>query len=420
MQIRRAYRLLLPLLAVLASASCQKHEAQEPSTCARVPILFNCNPVSVTTKAGDTYVSNSSLQLHENDYFYVYAWNTGASYLSAAPGVPSFFNPALKVQFVRNDNQGSYNTYNTATLREPLDQYWPQGATPYDYSFIAYYPYHESSSTYGISTPDFSTPPAGNVAMIPFVAKTDAPGDPAVNKMVDFCVSDIANDQVYGHTTSPDPGTVDLTFRHMLTLVQIKFVKSRDVSSDTVIELLDAKLENINTEGDLTVAYTPPVSPGQDVMGTTSFHWINVDTPESYEITVNGVDPSYDSGTGIATDPITLGYTQTVATGDIFLMIPQYLWPYGHANRQRIHFWWRVDGGEVQETDDTYLSESKKAIGSDDSSGIAEWRINQMVTYTVVIRTAALEFGTNDDPEVTVDIAPWPTEDVDGYIQIID
>lgn len=376
--------------------------------------------MSVTTKAGDTYVSNSSLQLHANDYFYVYAWNTGSSYLSDAPGEPSFFNPALKVQFVNNDNQGSNNTYGTSALRDPLDQYWPQGATPYDYSFIAYYPYDESSSTYGISTPNFLTPPDGKVAEISFVAKTDAVGDIAVDNMVDFCVSDVANDQVYGHTTSTYPGTVDLTFHHMLTLVQVKFVKSRDVPAGTEIQLLDARLENIRTEGDLTVAYTPPAEPGEDVMGSTAFHWYDVDTPQSYEITIGGVDPSYDAGTGTATDPITLGYDQALQTSDIFLMIPQYLWPYGHANRQFIHFWWRVGEEAVQETADVYLSESKKAIGSDDSSGISEWRINQMVTYTVVIRTAALEFGTENGSELTVDIAPWPTEDVNGYVQIID
>lgn len=416
----RAYRLLL--IAVLAAVSCQTHETREDLSGTRAPLLFNCSPVSVTTKAGDTYVSNSNLQLRTGKYFYVYGWNTGASYLSDAPGTPSFFNPALKVQYSNNDNQGSNNTYNTSALRQPLDQYWPQGATPYDYSFFAYYPYPEDDdpATYGISTPDFVDPGAGKIAKIPFVAKKDAGATLAVDKMVDFCVSDIANDQVYGHTTSTYPGTVDLTFRHMLTLVQIKFVKSRDVSSDTVIELLDARLENINTEGDLTVAYNPPAEPGQDVMGTTSFHWIDVDTPESYEITIGGVDPSYDSGTGTATNPIPLGYNQALTTSDIFLMIPQYLWPYGHANRQLIHFWWRVDGGAVQETEDTYLSESKKAIGSDDSSGISEWRINQMVTYTVVIRTAALEFGTSTDPELTVDIAPWPVEDVNGYVQIID
>lgn len=414
----RAYRLLL--IAVLAAASCQTHETQEELSGTRAPLLFNCNPVSVTTKAGNTYVSNSSLQLRQYEYFNVYGWNTGASYLSDDPGVPSFFNPALTVQFVNNNNQGSNNTYDHSALRNSLDQYWPQGSTPYDYSFFAYYPYDDDPAEYGISTPDFLTPPDGKIASIPFVAKKDAPGNNAVDKMVDFCVTDIANDQVYGHTTSPYPGTVDLTFRHMLTLVQIKFVKSRDVSSDTVIELLDARLENINTEGDLTIAYTPPAEPGEDVLGTTSFHWLNVDTPESYEITIGGVDPSYNESTGVATDPITLGYNQALSTSDIFLMIPQYLWPYGNANRQLIHFWWRVDGGAVQETEDTYLSESKKAIGSDDSSGISEWRINQMVTYTVVIRTAALEFGTADEPEVTVDIAPWPGEDVNGYVQIID
>ena len=415
----RAYRLLIPLLALLASASCSKDEGQEASG-KRVPILFSCSPVSVDTRAGDTYISNSRLMLKANEYFYVYGWNTGSSYLSDAPGEADFFNPALKVRFVDNDNQGSHNTYGVTALNQPMDQYWPQDGTPYDYSFFAYYPYDESASTYGISVPNFTTPHVGQFATIDFVAKKDAAGNPAVDDMVDFCVSDVANDQTYGNTSSAYPGTVDLSFHHMLTLVQVKFVKSRDVDEDVVIELLDARLDNINTEGTLELAYTPPVSPGPGVEGTTGFNWINVDTPRSYEITIGGVNPEYNSGTGVATNTIELGYTQNLDSRDAFLMIPQYLWTYGHASPQRIHFWWRADGGEVQETEDTYLSESKMAIGSDESSGITEWRINQMVTYTVVIRTAALDFGTNDDPEVTVDIAPWPTQDVNGYIQIID
>lgn len=414
-----AYRLILPLLAVLVTASCHKHEAQEASG-ERVPILFSCNPVSVDTRAGSTYISNTRLLLRANEYFYVYGWDTGSSCLSHNPGKADFFDPALKVQFVDNDNQGSHNTYGVTTLRDPMDQYWPQDGTPYDYSFFAYYPYDDSESTYGISTPDYSTPPFGKFATIDFEAKTDAVGNPAVDDMVDFCVSDVANDQTYGNTTSAYPGTVDLNFHHMLTLVQVKFVKSRDVQESTVIELLDARLDNINTEGTLTLAYTPPVSPGPGVEGTTDFHWINVDTPESYEITVRGVNPEYNSGTGVATSPVELGYTQLVETSDIFLMIPQYLWADGQSvNRQCIHFWWRSEGGAVQETR-TYLSDSKRAIGSDDSSGITSWGINQMVTYTVVIRTSALDFGTNEDPKVTVDIAPWPGEDVSGYIQIID
>ena len=164
----RAYRLLL--IAVLAAVSCQTHETREELSGTRAPLLFNCSPVSVTTKAGDTYVSNSNLQLRQNEYFYVYGWNTGASYLSVNPGTPSFFNPALKVQYSNNDNQGSNNTYNTSALRQPLDQYWPQGATPYDYSFFAYYPYPEDDdpATYGISTPDFVDPGAGKIAKISF------------------------------------------------------------------------------------------------------------------------------------------------------------------------------------------------------------------------------------------------------------
>ena len=34
------------------------------------------------------------------------------------------------------------------------------------------------------------------------------------------------------------------------------------------------------------------------------------------------------------------------------------------------------------------------------------------------VRDVAMD--AEEDPEVTVDIAPWPTQDVNGYIQIID
>lgn len=399
-----AHTVFLTLLAVLAAVSCRKQEAQ------REPILFSCSPVEVTTKAGDTFVSNSLEGLKEGKDFLVYAWNTPGSYLTANPGTPNFFN-GFKVTFEDNDNQGSNHIYDTSTLGSALDQYWPQSNVEYDYSFFAYYPYFAGS---GIPTPTF---PAGKVAQF-----TDFTSKSSVGEMVDFCVADIANDQVLGSTTSGYSGTVGLTFHHMLTLVQIKFVKSRDVPANKAITILDAKLENINTQGDLSVTYTPPESPGTNIPGTTAFAWSNVDTPASYEITIDGVNPEYNPSTPAvpAVNPVTLDYTQVVSEDDIFLMIPQTIWPAGNANPQRIHFWWSAEGGPTAQETTLLLDESKQAIGSTVPSGITTWGRNKMVTYTVVIRTAPMEFGTDDYLDLTVDIAPWPSEDVNGYYQIID
>lgn len=406
-------------LLALAIVSCTRQETDGGvGAPARTPILFNsgCAPLTVETKAGDTFVDNALATPVVGKSFCVYAWDTGASYLGSNPGSPTFISSGLPVEFTDNDDQGRHNNYDPADLSVPMDQYWPQAADGYAYSFLAYYPYSATPGETGIATPDFST----KVGSFAFTAKTDSGADLAVDDMVDFCVSDVANDQRYGNTTSEYPGTVDLRFHHMLTLVRVCFVKSRDVAADYAIRILDAKLENINTTATLTATYAPPAVPGVNVAGTTSFAWSLWNNPRDYQITFGGVNPEYNSGTGTATNPVTLGYSQVVNKEDFFLLIPQTIWNNdpGNAYPQKIHFWWDTPGGAATEGT-VFLYDSVKLIGSEERADIS-WEPGSFVTYTVVIRTAPIVFGLDTNYDLDVTIEPWPTEDVNGYIQIID
>lgn len=397
--------------AVLAAAlacvlSCGKPGDLEPVS--REPIRFSCSPVSVTSRAGASYVGDDALT--EDQHFAVYAWDTGSGFLPADPvaahGAPAFLNN-LDVHYRDNADKGKNNTYSG-------DLFWPTSSVPaYDYSFFAYYPYAAGS---GITGPTFS---AGNIGQYGFTAKGD------VAQMVDFCVSDVSNDVVYGrpYTYSAYDGTVGLTFRHTLTRVQIKFVKAQDVDEVTHIYIEDAKLVNIRKNGTLTVSYAqyidavtdpenPAVAPGYGRKGTTSFLWAtDPDIKGDYEISLYHTDPD-----PVAVPPVEvdLGYSQTVYPDEVFLMVPQTILkegePLGSPSPQGISFRWRVD--DAPATDDLVLfDESVSAIGSSMSAGITEWTANMSVVYTVVIKAKPIEFA------LTASIVPW--DDDSGYYPLI-
>ena len=398
--------LRITVLVVLAGLSaCRKQESSV--TDAREPIQFNCSQVEVTTKADGSYVTDDMLVTGK--HFAVYAWDTGDEFLSEDPytdfGSPAFMNQ-LDVTYQNNSDKGKNNTY-------PGDYFWPLTTTPpYCYSFLAYYPYAASS---GITGPTFSS---GNVGVYGFTAKSEA------KDMVDFCVSDVSNDIVYGTTYTAYPGTVGLTFRHTLTRVQVKFVKAADVDEDTHIYIEDAKLVNIRKEGTLTVTYAqfidnvsdpanPQVRPGIGLKGTTTLNWAtDPDIKGNYELSIGGVDPNP------AADPdpidVDLDYTQTVRPDEVFLMVPQAILkvdePLGNPSPQAISFRWRV--GSAPASDATLiLDECVKAVGSVERAGITAWEPNMSVVYTVVIKAKPIEFA------ITASIREW--EDEDGYYTII-
>ena len=391
------------MVALAGLCSCQKEEGMT-SEISRIPIRFSCVPVEVTTKADASYIKDETIP--QDQHFAVYAWDTGSSFLTdnpvAASGSPSFMS-ALNVTFQNNDDKGKNNTY-------PGDYYWPlPEAGAYNYSFLAYYPLADGS---GITAPVFSS---GNVGSYAFTAKDNA------SAMVDFCVSDVANDVIYGngYTYSSFPGTVGLTFHHTLTRVRFKFIKAKDVDDDTHIYIDDIKLLNVRKRGTLTVGYAQPDAPGHGHPGTTSFTWST--DPDSYkpspsepqvpyELTINGEDPVPD------TNPVELmkDAETTVSDSEVFLMIPQKIWktdePEGDPSPQKISLIWRV-GDDVQPNAILTLDECVKAVGSHENAGISEWRPNMSVLYTIVIKAKPIEFS------IVATIEEW--RDENGYVSII-
>lgn len=378
------------LLALAGISACSKPDSE-----GLVPIRFTCPPlVEVSTKANGSFISGSG-PLVTGQHFGVYAWNTGGSYLSSDPGSPDFISSAWDVTFTNNNDKGKNNTYDPGAV----DNFWPR-LSGYDYSFAAYYPYGGA----GITGPTF---PSGTVGVYGFTAQSTAAS------MVDFCVSDIANDNTYSATNSGIDGTVELTFRHALCRVQFKFVKAQDVEGDLNIKILDAKLKNVHSKGTLTATYaqrTP--SPGHGLPGTTSLAWSGQNTLADYEITLNGVDPDPDA-TPSAVE-VELGYTQTVANSDVFLMIPDEVRASTNpVNAQQLWFQWNVNGGEATTTA-LWLCDCVKALGSPTLADI-DWEANSFVTYTIVIRAKPIEFS-----DVAVTISSWDSEpEVNGYYPII-
>ena len=385
--------------AIALVAGCAKIENNAPNDSAKHAIGFSNYTPKALTKAGDTYVSGTSLVVGKQ--FAVYAWaTTYGNFLTANPGAPAFMNPTV-VTWNDNNAEGANNTYS------PL-RYWPAGTTPDNLSFAAYYPHGGA----GITAPTFS---ANTVGVYAF----EAQGTPAT--MVDFCVADIVNDQVYGNTNATsgtaNKGTVNLTFRHQLAKVQFKF-KTDNNDANTEVKLVDAKLHNIQTTGTLTATYAQNASPAVNALGTTTTTWSAqaiAGTPVVYDVTLDGSNP--ESGS-----EITLTTTaSTVADGDIFLMVPQTMiaptfsaTPNTPANlssnAQYLLVTWDVVTGGVTTTNTQalYLDQCTTTDGGDTQANI-DWAKNTFVTYTITIGPKPIRF--------TATVAGWGPEQ-NGYFNI--
>ena len=386
---------IIAAAAALALASCAKFETYNETNDELIPIAFSNYTPKALAKAGDTYVSSTTLV--DGKQFAVYAWQTAyGNFLGVNPGTPAFMNPAV-VTWKGDAEDGDGNTYTPV-------RYWPAGDTPSNLSFTAYYPYGGA----GITAPTFTT----GVGTYAFEAQ-NAPAN-----MVDFLVADVVNDQVYEHTNKTSAGyngTVNLPFKHMLTKVQFKFKKADGLDAGTTIELVDAKLYNIKTKGTLTATYAQNASPAVNALGTTTTTWGSQDfsdTPIVYDVTVNTANPEAGSAITLSTG------ASTVANADIFLMVPQTMvapefstTPNIVANLsnkpQYLLVTWNVTtGGEtVTNTKALYLDQCTTTDGGNVQANI-DWAKNQFVTYTITIGPKPIYF--------TATVTDWAAEQ-NGY-----
>lgn len=396
------------LLIVAASAAlalvagCAKIENNAPNVAAQHAIGFSNYAPRTLTKAGDTYAASTTLINGKVFDVFAYATANGTSFTTAATGT-QFMNAVDVTYTTGGDADATKNTYS------PL-RYWPSGDAPAWLTFWAYYPVQESN---GIT---YTAPSGSNgLGSYAFTAASSSAN------MVDFMVSDVVNDKIYG-TAAGDHiavnGVVPLTFRHQLTKVQFKF-KTTSLTG-TTIKLVDAKLNNIKTAGTLSAAYTAPSA--SPFAGTTETTWGAQATPANYEITLNGVDPVVET----AGTYVTLGTTALPAAAgtenpaaDIFLMVPQDMVDKDGTSPQSLSVTWDVittDGSNEVTTRNTQVLYFKNDLKNGDDPSAAgyaaaeiNWTKNSFVTYTITIGPKPIQF--------TAEVGNWGAEQ-NGYFNI--
>lgn len=411
---------MLTTAVFLVLASCARFEnSDSPGANGPKAIGFASYSPKPIIKANDTYVSSNALA--SGKQFAVYAWQTDyGQFLAVNPGTPGFMNPAV-VTWNNDGNSGSGNSY--APTR-----YWPSGDNPANLSFTAYYPYDGA----GITPPVFldgNNNPSG-VGTYAFAAQSTSAA------MVDFCVADVVNDQVYGSTNktaSGYKGTVNLSFKHMLTRVQIRF-KANNTNANTTVKLVEAQLKNIKTTGTLKATFAqhleenpadpedPQVELGVNKLGTTSTAWSDqaiASTPITYDVTLNNSNPT--AGTNeIAANEIPLGADPCdVHANDVFLMVPQSMVSptfddvTGELNNaaQYLEVTWKVttDGVTTTNTKKLFFADCTLYTSSNTASSSNDWEKNSSITYTITIGPSPIYF--------TGTVANWDGEQ-NGYINV--
>lgn len=356
--------------AAVVLAGCAKVESYKVVENDNVPIGFtNYVPKSLVKADAANYVAGATLI--NNAEFDVWGWYTanGTSF-DGTNGTKFFSNwYTVKYQGGNVGTDGSVNGYPDGA------RYWPSGDTPDYLHFYAYYPSNKGTIT----------APAAGLGAFSFTAEA------AAADQVDFMVADVVKDQVYGNTNSTFDGTVNLTFKHQLTKVQVKFKTTQAVVDDpnTDIKVTSAAFGKINNTGTLTASYD----------GTaTATAWSAVSGAADYTIAVpagNLTATAANSGND---------------ADDVFLLVPQTMLANTDANAQYITVTWTVttDGIPTTNTRKIYLDDCVTTDGGSTAANI-DWEKNNFVTYVITIAPKQILFAG--------EAAAWDAEQI-GYYNI--
>lgn len=355
--------LILAAAAAVTLAACAKVEIAENALMdENIPIVFsNYAPKTLVKADADNYAPSTTLI--PNAEFDVWGWSTPNATAFDGSNGTKFMGWYTVTYKDGGATDGTKNAYPDGY------RYWPSGDTPDKLSFYGYYP---SVSGSGI------TPPNG-LGEFSFTAKNTAA------EQVDFMVADVVANQLY----SSNDGTVPLTFRHMLTKVQVNFKTTTAVADDasTTVKITGATFNKINNTGKLTASYN----------GTaTSTDWDNVSGVQTYAV-------AYPSGALTAT-------ASTVAPADIFLMVPQAMLAKADANAQYLEISWTVttDGVTTENTAKLYLDDCVSTDGGSTAANL-DWEKNHSVTYTVTVGPQPILF--------TATVAEWESA-ATGYFNV--
>ena len=353
--------LILVAVAAVALSACSKNEiipTLEEST--RAISFGSYGPRSITKADAENYVSGT--ELIANADFDVWGWYTANGVSFTGSNGTQFFgstHPWYTVTYKAGGGSGSDGTANTY---EDGPRYWPTGETPNYLHFYAYYPSDKGTIT----------PPANGLGAFSFTAGATAAAQ------VDFMVADVVKDQVYGATNATvgetKKGTVDLTFRHMLTKVQVKFKTTQAIVDDTNtdIKVQSASFVNIVKSGTLTSSYNGTAT---TTVWSDNAYVDSDDKLATYSIPVN-------ASTALTATATNYGDDET----GIFLLVPQTMLANNNAKAQYITVTWDVitDGVTITNTRKIYLDD---CVTTDQGSTPAniDWAKNNFVTYIITI-----------------------------------
>lgn len=374
--------ILAAAAALVLSAACTKTEISSPNDEQHAIGFTNYAPKAVT-KAGDTYVSGSTLV--NGKKFGVYAYANANATPFAGTETPNF----MKNQFVNYATGG--NTNADVNTYSPT-RYWPAGNTPDKLTFYAYYP----ADVTGI-TPNVTS----GLGSYAFAAAN------AASNMVDFMVSDVVPNLVYATSGALEDGNavngvVPLTFHHMLTRVQFYFKTDKpDSDANTEVKITSATLAGVDTKGTLTPTYNTSTK-------ATSMAWSSLgkETPDAIVYTV----VSNLVLTQTAKTPSGTDYAATYpSTSDIYLMVPQNM----AAAAQQLTINYTVTTWSGSHTDENKVSETTNSVVvdlydvKDSSSNRINWAMNRVVTYTFTVGLHPVKF--------TAEAADWGAETLGAH-----
>ena len=364
LKIRQMIKLMSLGFIGLALLSCSKGDS-EPEY--QKPMSFSGYTARSATKANGSFVTGNALP--SGQAFGVYAYNTGTEAefdpTRVAPeeqGVVAYgkFMSDVKVTYNGGDasSETSYD-YNPK-------RYWPNSKESNRLAFFAYYPYNGAGIT-RTGFADFS-----------FTVQ-DSPAS-----QVDFMLSDVVANQMYGATGSAHNRTdvVDLKFYHMLT--QIKFKGIADVTGvpsdvNVSIKIKELKVVNVLNSGTLT----PTLN-----VETEEPLWTLGNTTKDYSITLKNMNLPTDEAAFIAEDnQILLMIPQGLATDDDFVKL---------SVTYTITIPSPTNSSETQEIEQTAIIDLSKAKNKEDNNEIINaWTRNQQIVYTLKIGLRLIDFSAD-------------------------
>ena len=381
--------------ALVLSAACTKTEVTRSLNDEETPIGFSNYAPRTITKAGNTLVNEGALPV--NSIIGVYGYSTGEDVFAGTEN-PTFMDETFKVTYASANSSAAEVTNVT--------RYWPKTITNL-LSFYGYYPYGNGAIT--------SVPTSTSTGMGSFgFTQTNT-----VNTMVDFMVSDVANDYYYTTTAETNAlgtkanegGSVPLKLRHMLAKVNFKFNKASDLGDDIVVKVTSAYITNVLSTGTLTPSYSTTKSTGN--LGTTTFPelWQTGATP-----TPSASTPYWDAVNDVAFQfviPIDKGGNAWIelqkasAGSDInsateantnFLFVPQTL-----SDNVKVTINYTIKQGDADPVENTSTVQLNTVAP-------ASWGVNDNIVYTFTIGLTPIKF--------TALVQPWDTPEIAGAVAV--